>query len=149
VKLSTDRVAGLFLLALAVVVAVQGRTFRVAFLTDPLGPRALPWLVAGMLGGAAVVLIRRPGPEAVWPRRAGLLRAAGGAAVFFLYGLLLTPLGFGTTTAAAVAGMGILFGGPPLRSLASGLVVTGALWLLFVFALGIPLPIGTLFLAGP
>lgn len=139
---STDRIAGALLLALALAVALQARTFRVAFLTDPLGPRALPLLVAALLAACALVLLRRPGPGSPWPGARGLGRAGGGAAVFALYGLLLEPLGFGAATTAAVAGLGILFGGRPLRTLVAGLVVSGALWLLFVLALGIPLPLG-------
>lgn len=141
----TDRTAALLLLALAAVVAWHSRTFRVAFLTDPLGPRALPLLAAGVLAVCGVVLLRRPGPEPAWPGRAGLARAARGAAVFALYGLLLEPLGFGVATTGAVAGLGILFGGRPRRTLLAGAVVSGALWLLFVVALGIPLPLGALF----
>lgn len=140
----TDRVAGGLLLALAVAVALEARTFRVAFLTDPLGPRALPLLVAVMLAGCALVLLRKPGPDPRWPGRAGLVRAVGGAAVFALYGLLLEALGFGVATTGAVAGLGVLFGGAPLRSLLSGVAVSTALWILFVLALGIPLPLGTL-----
>jgi putative tricarboxylic transport membrane protein len=143
-RLSTDRVAGGALLILAVSVALEARNFRVAFLTDPVGPRALPLLVAAMLAACAIVLLRRPGPEPRWPGRPGLLRAAGGAAVFTLYGLLLEPLGFGVATTGAVAGLGVLFGGSPIRSLVAGVVVSTALWVLFVVALGIPLPLGAI-----
>lgn len=146
--LRTDRVAGILLLLLGAVVALEARTFRVAFLTDPLGPRALPLLVAGLLALCGLVLIRRPGPEPAWPRSAGLLRGAAGAAVFLLYSLLMQPLGFGASTVAAVAGLGLLFGGPPRRVLVVGLVTTALLWLLFVPLLGIPLPMGWLFTGG-
>lgn len=139
---STDRVAGGALLALASAVALEARTFRVVFLTDPLGPRALPLLVAAVMAGCGLVLLRRPGPVPAWPRRGGLLRAAGGALVFGIYALLLEPLGFGVATTAAVAALGVLFGAPPLRGLAAGAVVSAALWLLFVWGLGIPLPTG-------
>jgi len=146
--LRTDRVAGILLVLLGAVVALEARTFRVAFLTDPLGPRALPLLVAGLLALCGLVLIRRPGPEPAWPRSAGLLRGAAGAGVFLLYSLLMQPLGFGASTAAAVAGLGLLFGGPPRRVLVVGLVTTALLWFLFVPLLGIPLPMGWLFTGG-
>lgn len=146
--LRTDRVAGMLLILLGAVVALEARTFRVAFLTDPLGPRALPLLVAGLLVVCGLVLLRRPGPEPAWPRAAGLIRGTAGAAVFLLYGLLMQPLGFGASTVAAVAGLGLLFGGPPRKVLLTGVVTTLLLWLLFVPLLGIPLPIGWLFTGG-
>lgn len=146
--LRTDRVAGILLLLLGGSVALEARTFRVAFLTDPLGPRALPLLVAGLLGACGLVLLRRPGPEPAWPRAQGLLRGSAGAGVFLVYSLLMQPLGFGASTVGAVAGLGILFGGPPRRVLVTGIVTTVLLWLLFVPLLGIPLPTGWLFTGG-
>ena len=93
-----------------------------------------------------LVLIRRPS-RALCPLP-GLLRGAAGAGVFLLYSLLMQPLGFGASTAAAVAGLGLLFGGPPRRVLVVGLVTTALLWFLFVPLLGIPLPMGWLFTGG-
>lgn len=144
----TDRVAGILLLLLGGSVAIEARTFRVAFLTDPLGPRALPLLVAGLLAACGLALLRRPGPEPAWPRAPGLFRGAAGAGVFLVYSLLMQPLGFGPSTVGAVAGLGILFGGPPRKVLLTGVVTTLLLWLLFVPLLGIPLPVGWLFTGG-
>ena len=147
-RFRTDRVAGVLLILLGGAVALEAWTFRVAFLTDPLGPRALPLLVAGILVLCGVLLVRKPGPEPVWPRAAGLLRGAGGAVVFLLYSVLMEPLGFGLGTVGAVMGLGVLFGGPPKQAALVGVVVAAVLWVLFVPLLGIPLPLGWLFTGG-
>jgi len=140
--LASDRIAGGLLVALGALVAWEARTFRVAFLTDPVGPRALPLLVAALLAGGGLVLLLRPSPGRPWPEGGALVRVGAAALVFALYSMLLEPIGFALTTPLAVSALGILFRGPPLRTLITGISVTVILWLLFALALGIPLPGG-------
>jgi putative tricarboxylic transport membrane protein len=138
----TDRVAGGLLVALGVGVALDASTFDVAFLTDPVGPKALPMLAAVIFVAAGVILLVRGGEARTWPPAGVLLRMGAAAAVFAVYALLLAPLGFVVATTLAVAGLSMLFGGPPRKSLASAALLSAVLWYLFVWALGLPLPLG-------
>ncbi len=140
----TDRFAGGVLVALGVGVALEASTFDVAFLTDPVGPKALPLLSAAIFFTAGMILLVRGGEPRVWPTGAVLLRMGAAAAVFGGYALLLAPLGFVVATTAAVGALSMLFGGPWRKSLGSAATLSVVLWYLFVWALGLPLPLGAL-----
>ncbi len=142
---------GVILAALAV--ALEATTFDVAFPTDPLGPKAFPLVAAGLLvlgGGALLLEARRAAAEAsaTEPARdAGAVPGGGhpvplAAASFIGYALLLAPLGFVPATTVAFAVLARLFGGTWMRGAAVGLVFALLLYALFVYALGLPLPLG-------
>lgn len=143
----TDRAAGTILLILAGAVALATRAFVVGFPADPVGPRAFPLLAAGILALGGLRLLLKPDPDPDWPtpREAGRLALA--AAALLAYPLILPVLGFVATTGVVITALSLLFGGPPLRSAGAAFLFAGSLYLLFVHALGVPLPVGALFLA--
>jgi putative tricarboxylic transport membrane protein len=143
----TDRVAGAVLALLGIAIAADASTFEVAFLTDPVGPKALPYLAAFTFLVSGVLLLIRPGAPRSWPDRAVLLRMAGAVAAFGLYAAVLDPLGFTVATTLAVGAQSLLFGGPWKRSLVAALTLSVVLWYLFVWVLGLPLPLGTVWRA--
>ena len=142
---------GVVLTALAV--ALEATTFDVAFPTDPLGPKAFPLVAAGLLvlgGGALLLEARRAAGAASATEPAGDAGAVPGgghairlaAASFIGYALLLAPLGFVPATTLAFAVLARLFGGTWMRGAAVGMVFALLLDALFVYALGLPLPLG-------
>jgi putative tricarboxylic transport membrane protein len=145
---STDRVAGAVLVVGALLVAWVSRGFVVGFPADPVGPRALPLFAAGILAVAAGALLLRPGPDPRWPEAHVALRLGLATLILFTYPALLPVTGFILTTGAGITLLSLLFRGPVLRSGGAAFLFAGGLYLLFVYALGIPLPIGRLFLAG-
>lgn len=140
----TDRVAGIIVALLGVAVGAEATTFDVLFRTDPVGPKVLPMLAAAIFVGSGLVLAARPGPGAPWPERPALLRMAGAVAAFGVYAALLTPLGFVVATTATVSALSILFGAPWKKAVTAALVLSVVLWYLFVWVLGLPLPLGAL-----
>jgi putative tricarboxylic transport membrane protein len=147
--MTAERVAGACLVLAAVAIAADATTFEVAFLTDPVGPKALPCLVALILAAAGARMAARPGAPPAWPGPAALARIAGAVGVFFVYGLVLPWLGFILSTTAAVTALSLLFGGPPLRSTVAAAALSSGIWLLFVRALALPLPLGSLWIVVP
>ena len=141
-----DRIAGALLLVVAVAVWAEATTFDVAFLTDPVGPKALPFVVALMLAAGGIRTLTRPREEITLPGRSGLNRIASAFTVFLLYAACLPWLGFFLSTTLVVAGLAILFGGPWKGGVAAGLTLSASLWLLFVGLLSLPLPIGALWI---
>jgi putative tricarboxylic transport membrane protein len=144
-----DRAVGAVLVVLGLAAGAEATTFDVAFVTDPVGPKALPLLAAGMLVLAGAHAILRPRQRT--GRSAGSAASAGwkiaaAAAGFFAYGLTLSLLGFFTATTLVVAGLSILYGAPPLKGFAAAALLSAGLWLLFVPLLALPLPIGTLWI---
>ncbi len=139
--------AAMALLALAAGWEAWG--YRVAFVTDAAGPRALPLLAAGLLLGGALTLSFRPMVAARGGanQTAALVRPTAAATLLLAIPFLLPWLGFMVTTGGAMAGLAMLLGGRPSRALIAGAVTAAVLYLLFVYGLGVPLPVGSLFLA--
>lgn len=145
--MTRDRVTGAVLVLLGLAAALEASTFDVAFMTDPVGPKALPYLVAGMLVAAGLTAIARPrDAKGAAPARPMLLRIAAAVVGFVAYALALPFLGFFASTTLVVGGLALLYRGPPVTSLAAAALLSGALWLLFVRALALSLPVGDLWI---
>ncbi len=140
-----DRLAGIVILVVTGAIMVVSVSFRSVFPADPLGPRAFPLVSAVLMGLGAAWITFRPTSRttdrvsnSVWL-----------AVVSFVgYALLLEPLGFFVATVLAFVALSLLFGGRPVRSVLGGVVLVAALYLLFVEALGLVLPVGSLFVIG-
>ena len=141
-----DRAAGVVLVVLAVAVGLEATTFDVAFLADPVGPKALPLAVALLLGVGGLRTLARPRHDVTLPEGSALRRIAGAVGVFLAYAAALPWLGFFLSTTLVVAGLARLFGGSWKGGLAAGLSLSAALWLLFVALLALPLPVGELWI---
>lgn len=141
-----DRFAGTTLVLISVAIGIEATTFEVAFLADPVGPKALPLMVALLLAVGGTQTLLRPRSDVALPEGSGLRRIASAIVVFLLYAGALPWLGFFLSTTLVVAGLAILFGGPWKGGIAAGLTLSAALWLLFVALLSLPLPIGELWI---
>lgn len=140
-----DRVTGTALVLAALAVGLEATTFDVAFLTDPVGPKALPLVVAAMLGAGGARTLWRPRAVEL-PERTVLLRMTAALAVFLAYAACLPWVGFFLSTTMVVAGLAVLFGGPWKGGLAAGLTLSASLWMLFARVLSLPLPVGDLWI---
>ena len=141
-----DQVIGVVLALAGVGLAVEATTFDVSFMTDPVGPKALPFLVATMLVAGGLVAIARPRPDVALPPANIAIRMAAAVAAFFLYAAALPWLGFFLSTTLVVTGLSLLYRGPVLPSAGAAAVLSGGLWLLFVRLLSLPLPTGELWI---
>lgn len=140
-----DRIAGLFFVALALVAGIIATGFRVGFLTDPIGPRALPWLAAVLLGVGGALMLMRPVSRVV-PRPVSTPVALA-VGTFILYAIVVSFAGFILSTALLMAVLARFYGGGWRAGVIAGGIFAVSLWLLFAYALGVPLPIGSLFTA--
>ena len=141
-----DRLPGLALALAGVACAIEATTFDVAFMTDPVGPKALPLLAAITLVLTGIHVARHPYRASVWPSGAAAARCAAAVVAFLTYAAALPWLGFFLATALVVTALSRLFGAPLRLAVPSAAALAGALWLLFVGALGLPLPIGELWI---
>ncbi|MDH4564840.1 tripartite tricarboxylate transporter TctB family protein [Pseudomonas sp. BN411] len=136
--------AAVWLLVCALL-AVVAWGFQAPFSYDPVGPRAYPLLLLFLMATAAIWLIYKPGDVEDLPISWSLARKV---AIFvialFAYGLLFEPLGFVLSTTLVGFGLGMLFNGRLLPSLASGLLMGALLYGLFDYLLDVPLPLGLL-----
>lgn len=144
--MSVRRVTGLVLLVAGAATAMEATTFDVAFLTDPVGPKALPYLVAAMLGVAGLVALLRPEAEPSLPEAPAVARMSGAVVAFLAYAAALPFLGFFTATTLVVTALSLLYRGPLVGSAVAAAALSGGLWLLFVRVLSLPLPVGELWI---
>jgi putative tricarboxylic transport membrane protein len=136
--------AAVWLLVCALL-AVVAWGFQAPFSYDPVGPRAYPLLLLFLMAVAAIWLIYKPGDVEDLPISWSLARkVATFVFALFAYGLLFEPLGFVVSTSLVGFGLGVLFKGRLLPSLASGLLMGALLYGLFDYLLDVPLPMGLL-----
>lgn len=140
--MTAGRALGLVLLALAALIIWSAQSLVVPFAADPLGPRAFPTTVALLMALCGALLLIPRGPTFERPERLAappllVLVMAG-------YALLLVPLGFLVATLLLAASVALLFGARPFAALATGLITSAALWVLFDRVLDLPLPKGFL-----
>lgn len=149
-----DRFLGVSLLGAGVGIFGVARKFTVGFLVDPVGPRALPYLVAGIfvVGGVSLLVRRNPAPEggsAPAGPPAGLASQCLCAGALLLYAATIPLLGFLVSTVLATGALSRLFGGRWLAGLGVGLALGLGLYGLFAYGFGLDLPSGSLFAGGP
>jgi putative tricarboxylic transport membrane protein len=101
-------------------------------------------LVALTLAGAGARMLAKPRAAVTLPSRTATVRMAWAALAFLAYSALLPWIGFFLSTTLVVAVLAVLYRGPRVGSLVTGLVLTSSLWLLFVRLLALPLPVGDL-----
>lgn len=139
-----DRLLGIAALALAGFMLWQGYGMVPSFSYEPLGPRAFPMLLGGLIAICGLVLIFK-----------GLYRAPATPAstqirifILFLcilgYGLLFQTLGFIVATFLVVIAVGYLFGGKLLPLAISALIIAVGLYFLFDRLMDVVLPTGIL-----
>ena len=134
-----DRIAGALLLALALGAWWLSHDLESGFM-QPVGPGEYPRLISLPLAALSLLLILRPGFNQRWPGRAALLRQALTLLVLASFAGLVKPLGFLPASLVTVVMLVRLFGASWKPALISGGVLSLALYTLFEFALGIPLP---------
>lgn len=147
-----DRWIGAALVALALAVAVTAGGYEVGFVVDPLGPRALPYLVSGLflVGGGVLVLRRISAPQvAAGPAPQPWRSQALALAILVAYAITLPVLGFVAGTAVASGALSKVFGGRFLPGLGVGLLFGVGLFSLFALGFGLELPVGVMFGQGP
>lgn len=143
-RVLSDRWAGLALAAISGAAIALATSFRAGFIADPIGPRAFPFGIFGLLAvlglGLSVWGKHESALDGLVLRRAAILMGS-----LVAYVGLLSALGFVLTTTLEAALLGVLFGGRPARCLAASFVMAVSLFVLFVYGFSVPLPIGELF----
>ncbi|MFP4137218.1 MAG: tripartite tricarboxylate transporter TctB family protein [Halomonas sp.] len=134
-----DRIAGGGLLLLAVLAWWLSHDYTGGY-GQSVGPGVFPRLVSVPLGLLSLYLIVRPGLNQRWPARQALIRQLLLLVLLMIYAGLVEPLGFLPTALLTVILMIRLFGASWRQALPFGLLLGASLYLLFEFALGMPLP---------
>jgi putative tricarboxylic transport membrane protein len=143
-----DRVLGVVALLFAALLAWQGWGLEAPFSYEPVGPRAFPLLLAGVIALCGLWLLLR-GRERAEPNPPGAnARIAAMAALVAGYALVFVSLGFIVATALMAAFVGRLFGGHWHQCAIGGVGLGLGLYLLFDKVFDVVLPTGLLSFGG-
>lgn len=135
----SDRIFGLVVILVALAYIASALQIQASFLSDPLGPKAFPIGIGIVAILCAVVMIARPDEEPEWPA----LRSCGAIAIAVLvlvgYAYALKPVGFLIPTAVVAAILSYQISPNPKAAVISGIGLSGGLYILFRYILGLSL----------
>ena len=115
---------------------------ELSFISDPVGPRTFPIIVAVVMALSCLVIIIKPDVEPNWPGVARLLEIAVATGVMVAYALALPEVGFLIATAVASAFLTWRLGTAPLWSVVSGVLTSIGIYAVFHLILGLSLARG-------
>ncbi|WP_458789793.1 tripartite tricarboxylate transporter TctB family protein [Yoonia sp. MH D7] len=140
----SDRIFGVFGVLLAIGFAIAASQIKLSFLSDAVGPKAFPYIIATILGLSSAVIALRPDPEPVWPPLAQFLEIVAAAVVMILYAELLPEIGFVIATAFAAAYLSWRLGSTLIGSVLTGVGTSVGIYVIFHLVLGLSLARGPL-----
>ncbi|MBO0344092.1 tripartite tricarboxylate transporter TctB family protein [Roseibium limicola] len=140
----SDRIFGVIGLALAIGYAWAALIIEESFLSDAVGPKAFPLIIAAVLAMASIVILLKPDPEPRWPELPRLLEIGAAVLVMVLYANVLPEIGFVIATAVAASYLTWRLGTAPLSSLVTGIATSLGIYVVFHLVLGLSLAKGPL-----
>ena len=134
-----DRLFGLIVCSGALAYAVSALDIKVGFMSDPVGSKTFPLMVAAIAGLCGLVMILRPDDDPAWPSGSSMLSLGICFATLLGYAIALKPGGFllPTAIASGILSWQIL----PDRRFAFivGTLLSLSLFLIFKYLLGLSL----------
>lgn len=140
----SDRIFGGIGLALAAFFIWGATQIELSFISDPVGPRIFPIIIAMVLGLASLVVLVRPDAAPAWPAAGRLFEIAVAAAVMVAYALALAEIGFVIATAVAAAFLTWRLGTRPIWAVVTGCLTALGIYVVFHLILGLSLARGPL-----
>lgn len=135
----SDRIFGLVGALLAIGYAFAAMQIEESFLSDVVGPKAFPLIIATVLGISSLVIAFRPDASPVWPPLNRLAEIFAAVVVMILYAELLPEIGFIIATAFAAAYLAWRLGSSVLESVLVGLGTSVGIYAIFHLVLGLSL----------
>ena len=141
----SDRIAGSIILLFSIWYGFEASQLKLGFLSGGLTPRQWPYALAVAMAVLAIVIMIRVDPEPKWPSLPQFADIFGVAVSFVVYAYFLVIVGFIIATTIETAFLSQRFGAKPLQAIMVGVGASLLLYVIFVFGLGIPLPLGRIF----
>ncbi len=135
----SDRIFGVIVILGAAAYAWGAFQIQSSFMSDPVGSKSFPLILAGVAALCGLVFLLRPDGEPDWPSVATLANIAVAAIVMVGYAYGLKPLGFLIPTAICAAILSYQISPRPLPAVLTGLGLSVGLFIVFKYALGLGL----------
>ena len=144
-----QRIFASVLLLACVGLALMAWPYQAAFSYEPVGPRAFPLLMLGLMGAALLYMVFRPTPikhTEDEPPLDGqtLTKICICVALLLVFAGLFEPLGFILSSMLIGIPMARLYGGRWMPSVVVTTLMAIGLYLLFDRVMDVPLPLGLL-----
>ncbi len=137
--MAADRIFGAVMIVLALGYVLSAMNIQTSFMSDPVGPRLFPYLVAGVVTLCSLIMILRPDPNAEWPGPMMVLKIGTALLLLVGYALLIRPLGFIIPTVVVSAALSYMISPRPVPAALAGLGLGVGLFVLFKVILGLGL----------
>lgn len=144
-----QRIFAAFLLLVCASLALMAWPYQAPFSYEPVGPRAFPLLMLGLMGLALAYMLLRPTPivhteEDPKLDRETIIKITACVILLLIFAGLFEPLGFILSSILIGIPMARLYGGRWLPSVIVVILMSIGLYLLFDKAMDVPLPLGLL-----
>lgn len=134
-----DRIFGLVMIVVALGYIFSATQIQTSFMSDPVGPRVFPLIVAGVVILCSVAMILKPDPDVEWPAGLMLMNLSLALVTLVGYAVMIRPLGFILPTMVASAVLSYQISSRPVPALITGIGLGLGLFVLFKFVLGLGL----------
>jgi putative tricarboxylic transport membrane protein len=134
-----DRIFGAVMIVLALGYILSATNIQTSFMSDPVGPRLFPYMVAGVIILCSLVMVLRPDPQAEWPAPMMLLKLLTALVVLVGYAMVIRPWGFIIPTVLASGLISYMISPRPVQAALAGLGLGIGLFVLFKVILGLGL----------
>ena len=135
----SDRIFGLIVVVVALGYIFSATGIQESFLSDPMGPRAFPYLIGGVCALCGAIMIYAPDPDPSWPSLGIVAKLAFAVIVLVAYAETLKPLGFLLPTAIAAAVVSYLIRPRLMPAMLTGIGLSFGLFVVFKYGLGLGL----------
>ncbi|WP_109511298.1 tripartite tricarboxylate transporter TctB family protein [Pseudomonas ovata] len=144
-----QRIFAVVLLLVCAALAVMAWPYQAPFSYEPVGPRAFPLLMLGLMGAALLYMAFRPTPVVHTEEdppldRETLVKIGLCVVLLLVFAGLFEPLGFILASILIGIPMARLYGGRWVPSIVVVTLMSVGLYLLFDKAMDVPLPLGLL-----
>jgi putative tricarboxylic transport membrane protein len=138
----SDRIFGVVGILIAIGYVIAALAIEESFLSDAVGPKAFPLIIAAILGLSSLAIVLRPDPEPHWPALGRLVEIAAAIVVMVLYAEMLPVAGFVIATAFAAAYLAWRLGSSVIEAVLVGIGTSVGIYVIFHLVLGLSLARG-------
>ncbi len=137
--IKSDRLFGVVVILGALAYSASAFQIQTSFMSDPVGSKTFPLILAGVALICGLIMILRPDAEPDWPSALTLGSIAVSVVVMVGYAYSLKPMGFLIPTAVCAAILSFQISPRAVPSVLTGLGLSIGLFILFKYALGLNL----------
>ncbi|HMO06257.1 MAG TPA: tripartite tricarboxylate transporter TctB family protein [Paracoccaceae bacterium] len=134
-----DRIFGAVMIVLALGYILSAMNIQTSFMSDPVGPRIFPYIIAGVVIVCSLAMVLRPDPEADWPALPMVAKLGAALAVLVAYTYAIKPMGFIIPTTIASGILSYMISPRAVPAALAGLGLGVGLFVLFKVILGLGL----------